>query len=73
MPIPDVKKGYVRIKVKATSFNPVDWKIRKGNFGGTFPIVMGHDSAGHLLSIPFFFLFLPLTPSTLLNICRRTD
>eukprot|EP00026_Physarum_polycephalum_P012561 Phypoly_transcript_12883.p1 GENE.Phypoly_transcript_12883~~Phypoly_transcript_12883.p1 ORF type:complete len:357 (-),score=59.75 Phypoly_transcript_12883:33-1079(-) len=46
MPTPEVKKGDVRIKIHATSFNPVDWKIREGNFGGSFPIVMGHDSAG---------------------------
>ena len=44
--MPEVKKGYVRVKVRATSVNPVDWKIREGNFGGSFPIVLGHDSAG---------------------------
>ena len=30
LPIPDLRKGDVRIKVKAISFNPVDYQIRKG-------------------------------------------
>lgn len=30
LPIPPVKKGQVRIKIKAVSFNPVDYQIRKG-------------------------------------------
>lgn len=46
LPIPEVKKGFVRVKVHATSFNPVDWQIREGQFGGEFPLVLGQDSAG---------------------------
>ena len=30
LPIPEVRKGEVRIKVRAVSFNPVDYQIRKG-------------------------------------------
>jgi len=30
LPMPDLRKGDVRIKVKAISFNPVDYQIRKG-------------------------------------------
>ena len=35
LPIPDVGKGEVRIRVKAVSFNPVDFQIRKGQPEGT--------------------------------------
>jgi NADPH:quinone reductase len=30
LPLPEVRQGEVRIKVKAVSFNPVDYQIRKG-------------------------------------------
>ncbi len=30
LPIPEVRQGEVRIKVKTVSFNPVDYQIRKG-------------------------------------------
>eukprot|EP00026_Physarum_polycephalum_P011141 Phypoly_transcript_11341.p1 GENE.Phypoly_transcript_11341~~Phypoly_transcript_11341.p1 ORF type:complete len:325 (-),score=32.41 Phypoly_transcript_11341:148-1122(-) len=46
LPIPDVKPNFVRIKLRATSFNPVDWKLRKGYFGGELPLILGNDSAG---------------------------
>jgi NADPH2:quinone reductase len=29
IPIPLVKKGDIRIRIKAVSFNPVDYQIRK--------------------------------------------
>ena len=30
LPIPTIPKGQIRIKIKAISFNPVDYQIRKG-------------------------------------------
>jgi len=30
LPIPAIQKGQIRIKIKAVSFNPVDYQIRKG-------------------------------------------
>jgi NADPH:quinone reductase-like Zn-dependent oxidoreductase len=30
LPIPEIQKGQIRIKIKAVSFNPVDYQIRKG-------------------------------------------
>jgi len=30
IPIPPIQKGQIRIKIKAVSFNPVDYQIRKG-------------------------------------------
>jgi len=48
LPLPEPKPGYVRIKVMATSVNPVDTKIRR--FGPPFapdlPGVLGFDVAG---------------------------
>lgn len=46
-----MKENDVRIKLKACSFNPVDYKIRKGLFGGPFPMVLGHDGSGMLSSL----------------------
>jgi len=43
MPLPD---GYVLVRIKAASFNPVDYKTRKGSFGGETPKVLGADFAG---------------------------
>ena len=30
LPMPELRKGEVRIRVKAISFNPVDYQIRRG-------------------------------------------
>ncbi len=36
----------VLIRIQAGSFNPIDYKIRQGHFGGDLPMVLGHDAAG---------------------------
>lgn len=46
LPLPSLKPHEVRLEVKAASVNPIDYKIRRGDFGGLFPIVLGHDMAG---------------------------
>lgn len=47
LPIPEAKDYQVRIRLKASGFNPVDFKIRKGTYGGaTFPLVIGSDCSG---------------------------
>jgi len=43
-PVP--KEGEVRIRIKASAFNPVDWKIREGWFGGSPQQVLGSDCSG---------------------------
>ena len=43
---PQPKKGEVRIRLKAAGFNPVDFKIRKGMYGGQTPVVLGADCSG---------------------------
>ena len=44
--IPQPSEDEVLIRVRAGSFNPVDYKIRQGRYGGNLPIVLGHDLAG---------------------------
>src|SRR6202008_920292 len=36
----------VLIRIRAGSFNPIDYKIRQGRFGGNLPMGLGHDAAG---------------------------
>lgn len=44
--IPQPQKGQVRIQIKAAGFNPVDYKIRKGAYGGQAHIILGVDCSG---------------------------
>jgi NADPH2:quinone reductase len=44
--IPRPGANEVLIRIRAGSFNPIDFKIRQGRFGGDLPIVLGHDAAG---------------------------
>ncbi|NGX59797.1 MAG: Zinc-type alcohol dehydrogenase-like protein [Chlamydiae bacterium] len=46
LPIPKPGRGDVRVKLKASGFNPVDYKIRKGMYEGGFPLVLGADFSG---------------------------
>lgn len=48
--LPELKANQVLVRVKATSVNPIDWKLREGYLQQmmpwTFPIVLGWDVAG---------------------------
>lgn len=44
--LPELKPTDVRLSVKAASVNPVDYKLRRGDFGGLFPLILGHDMSG---------------------------
>ena len=50
LPEPHAGPGQIRIKVKAASVNPVDWKIRSGAMAAfmpaNFPVIPGRDAAG---------------------------
>ncbi len=54
MPEPTLGESEVLVKVKASSVNPVDWKIRQGKLklitGYDFPKVLGADFAGEVVS-----------------------
>jgi NADPH:quinone reductase-like Zn-dependent oxidoreductase len=45
LPIPEPDKGQVRIKVRAVSVNPVDWKVAERTPAGT-KVIAGKDIAG---------------------------
>ena len=51
--IPELIEGYVRVRVKAIAFNPVDYKIRLGLFGGNTPVILGGDFAGKICKSDF--------------------
>lgn len=48
LPVPSIKKGEIRIKIKAVSFNPVDYQIRKGLPESKFlkSNILGRDLSG---------------------------
>lgn len=53
VPKPSPKPNEILIRVYASSINPVDWKLRKGNWRffliGKFPVILGFDAAGEVL------------------------
>lgn len=50
VPLPEIKDNQVLVELKATSINPVDWKMREGYLKEMlpyeFPIILGWDAAG---------------------------
>lgn len=48
--LPAPASDQIVVRIKAAAFNPMDWKIRKGDMkfmtGGKFPRGLGHDFAG---------------------------
>jgi NADPH2:quinone reductase len=50
LPMPEVGKGEILVRVKGAGVNPVDWKIRQGwlkdLFPHRFPLIPGWDAAG---------------------------
>ena len=48
VPVPEPGPGYVRVKVMASSVNPVDYKVRRAGppFAPELPAVLGFDVAG---------------------------
>ncbi|KRL58550.1 hypothetical protein FC69_GL000202 [Latilactobacillus fuchuensis DSM 14340 = JCM 11249] len=55
LPIPTLGAHQVLVQVKATSINPIDWKLREGYlqkmFDWPFPIVLGWDLAGIITQV----------------------
>ncbi|WP_082232556.1 NADP-dependent oxidoreductase [Halobacillus massiliensis] len=50
MQIPEIEDNQVLVELKATSINPIDWKLREGylkeKVDFEFPIILGWDAAG---------------------------
>jgi NADPH:quinone reductase-like Zn-dependent oxidoreductase len=55
VPAPTAELGEVLVRVAATSVNPIDLKIRRGDFKGIqtleFPVIPGRDVAGEVAAI----------------------
>ena len=55
VPQPEPQKGEVLVKVAATSINPVDWKLRRGDLRAVMPLhipaILGRDVAGTVAAL----------------------
>ncbi len=55
LPVPEMGKQQILVRVKAAGVNPVDWKIREGYlrdlFPHEFPVILGWDAAGIVESV----------------------
>ncbi len=52
---PKIEPTQLLVKVRASSVNPIDWKIRQGMLslitGGKFPKILGFDVAGEVVAV----------------------
>ena len=50
--LPPVGSGEVRVRLRATSINPIDWKLRSGSYKDRFPLdlpeILGRDLSGEI-------------------------
>ncbi len=50
--LPPVGAGEVRVRLRATSINPIDWKLRSGGYKDLYPLdlpeILGKDIAGEI-------------------------
>jgi NADPH:quinone reductase-like Zn-dependent oxidoreductase len=46
IPTPEPDEGQVRVRVRAASINPIDWKKRRGGSSVQLPTILGNDVAG---------------------------
>jgi NADPH:quinone reductase-like Zn-dependent oxidoreductase len=46
LPDPEPGPGQIRVAVRATGINPIDWKVRSGAMGGDLPRRTGQEVAG---------------------------
>jgi NADPH:quinone reductase-like Zn-dependent oxidoreductase len=55
VPEPSVAPGEVKVRVTASSVNPVDWKLRSGVYRQTrplqFPVILGRDASGEVVAV----------------------
>lgn len=55
LPTPTIKANQILVRVRASSVNPVDWKVRQGEFklltGFKFPKIPGRDVAGEVAAV----------------------
>lgn len=55
MPEPVAGPGEIKVRVAATSVNPVDWKLRSGAYRQSspleFPVILGRDACGEVTAV----------------------
>ena len=55
VPEPGVAPGEVKVRVTASSVNPIDWKLRSGVYRQTrpleFPAILGRDASGEVVAV----------------------
>jgi NADPH2:quinone reductase len=54
VPAPVITKGTeVLVKIRATSVNPLDYQVRRGDYQSVFnlPVITGHDIAGDIVAV----------------------
>jgi NADPH:quinone reductase-like Zn-dependent oxidoreductase len=55
VPEPSAGAGEVKVRVTASSVNPVDWKLRSGVYRQTrpleFPAILGRDASGEVVAV----------------------
>jgi len=55
VPEPRPGKGSVKIRIAASSLNPIDWKVRSGSvkawFPVQFPAILGFDASGEVVEL----------------------
>jgi NADPH:quinone reductase-like Zn-dependent oxidoreductase len=55
VPEPSPASGQIKVRVAASSVNPIDWKLRSGVYRErtplTFPVILGRDAAGEVIAV----------------------
>jgi NADPH:quinone reductase-like Zn-dependent oxidoreductase len=51
VPEPKPGAGEVKVKVQATSVNPIDWKVMHGAYKPPLPFPLGRDTAGEVVEL----------------------
>jgi NADPH:quinone reductase-like Zn-dependent oxidoreductase len=55
VPEPEVHAGEVKVRVVATSIDPIDWKLREGAKRPGMPLeppaILGRDAAGEVVAV----------------------
>jgi len=52
VPEPTVGPGEIKVRVAASSVNPIDWKVRRGGYRDLeLPAILGRDAAGEVIGV----------------------
>lgn len=52
VPEPDIGPGEIKVRLAASSVNPIDWKLRRGGYRNLeLPAILGRDAAGEVVSV----------------------